>query len=89
MTNEPFYCGIVNIIFRYFINIIENSESEISIHYIKGFDNIIDTLEVNKRFIIESDIIEMVSLMGSFGKKNILRRYSLFFSTCFLKVLLP
>ena len=85
-TNESFYNGIINIIFRYFLNIIENSESEISLHYIRGFDNIIDTLSINKRFKIESDIIDKVSLMGSFGKKNILRRYSLFFSTSFLKV---
>lgn len=85
-TNESFYNKIINIIFRYFLNIIESSENDIAMHYIKGFDNVIDTLSIYKRFKIESDIIEKVSLMGSFGKKNILRRYSLFFSTSFLKV---
>ena len=86
ITNETFFNGIINIIFRFYINIIENSESEISIHYVRGFDNIIDTLSDKKRTKIEPDIIEMVSLMGSFGKKNVLRRYSLFFCTSFIKV---
>jgi hypothetical protein len=89
ITNNDLYIfsnGIINIIFRYFLNIIENSESEISLYYVRGFDSIIDCLSINKNFKIDSDIIENVSLMGSFGKKTILRRYSLFFSTSFLRV---
>jgi hypothetical protein len=78
---------IINIIFRYYINIIENCENDISSHYIKGFDNIIDILSENKRTKIERDIIELVCSMGSFGKKNYLRRFSLFFCTSFIKVI--
>lgn len=78
--------GIINIIFRFFLNIIENSDTEISFHYIKGFDEIINTLYENKRTIIESDIIDNVCIMGSFGKKNLLRRFSLFFCTSFIRV---
>jgi hypothetical protein len=88
INNELYHFSneMINIIFRYFLNIIENSESEISLYYVRGFDNIIDSLSIKKNFKVESDIIENVSLMGSFGKKTILRRYSLFFCTSFLRV---
>lgn len=77
---------IVNIIFRYYINIIESGEKDISKHYVRGFDDIIGILSNKKRINIERDIIENISLMGSFGKKNILRRFSLFYCTSLIKV---
>ena len=85
-TSESFFNVMINIIFRYYLNIIENSESEISLYYIRGFDNIIDILSFHKKIKIEYDVIEKVSLMGSFGKKTLLRRFSLYFSISFLKV---
>jgi hypothetical protein len=84
--NEIISSRIINIIFRYYINMIEISENDISSHYIKGFDNIIDILLLTKETKIERDIIDLVSSMGSFGKKNNLRRLSLFFCTSFIKV---
>jgi len=85
-SNNIFYNDLINLILNFYINFIENTETDITMYYIRGFNDIIETLSKYKRVIIEQEIIEKVSIMGSFGKKNMLRKYSLFFCTCLLRV---
>ncbi len=82
-----FYNDLINQILKFYINIIENTETDITMHYIRGFNDIIETLSKYKRVIVEQGLIEKVSIMGSFGKKNTLRKYSLFFCTCLIRVI--
>lgn len=81
-----FHNCLINMILNFFINIIENNDTDMTMHYTKGFNNIIETLSKYKKIIVENEIIEKVSMMGSFGKKNNLRKYSLFFCICLIRV---
>ncbi len=68
------------------MDIIENNETDMTIYYIRGFNDIIETLSKYKKVILEHEIIDKASIMGSFGKKNTLRKYSLFFCTSLIRV---
>lgn len=81
-----FYNSLINMILKFYINIIENNDTDMTIYYIKGFNNIIETLSKYKKIIVENEIIEKASMMGSFGKKNNLRKYSLFFCISLIRV---
>ena len=80
-----FYNKILNIIIKFYIDIIENNENEICNYYIRKFNDLTEILEKYK-IIVDQDIIDKASIMGSFGKKNNHRKYSLFICTCLIRV---
>ena len=82
-----FYNNLINTILKFFMDIIENNDTDMTLHYIRGFNDIIECLSKYKKVIVEQEIIEKASGMGSFGKKNTLRKYSLFFCTCLIRVI--
>lgn len=85
--NNNFENNLINMIFKFFIFIIELDEKEICKFYIKNFYELIEILSIYKKVIlIDTETIDKVSLMGSFGKKNNHRKYSLFLCTCFIRV---
>lgn len=86
-SNSLFHNSLFNSILKFYINIIENTETDITVHYIRGFNDIIETLSKYKKVIVDQEIIEKATIMGSFGKKNTLRKYSLFFCTCLMRVI--
>ena len=86
-SNSFFLNSLINLILKFYVNIIENTETDITLHYIRGFNDIIETLSKYKKVIVEQEIIDKASAMGSFGKKNTLRKYSLFFCTCLIRVI--
>ncbi len=85
-SNEIFHNIIINMIIKFYMDIIENNETDMTIYYIRGFNDIIETLSKYKKVILEHEIIDKASIMGSFGKKNTLRKYSLFFCTSLIRV---
>lgn len=85
-SNSIFNTNLINLILKFYIDIIENTETDLTSYYIKGFNDIIETLSRYKKILVNHEIIEKVSFMGSFGKKNTLRKYSLFFCTCLIRV---
>ena len=85
-SNSIFYNSLMNIILKFYIEIIENNETDLTIYYLRGFNDIIESLSKFRKVIVENDTIEKVSSMGSFGKKNTLRKYSLFFCTSLIRV---
>ena len=87
IKNNNFENNLMNIIFNFFIFIIELDEKEICKFYIKNFYELIEILSTyNKVILIDTEILDKVSMMGSFGKKNNHRKYSLFLCTCFIRV---
>jgi len=86
LINSIFYNGFINMILKFYVSIIENNENDMTLHFLRGFNDIIEILSKFKKVIVDSEIIEKASSMGSFGKKNTLRRYSLFFCTCLIRV---
>jgi len=85
-SNSLFQISLINLILKFYINIIENNETEMTLYFIRGFNDIIETLSKYKKVTVEQEIIQKASIMGSFGKKNTLRKYSLFFCTCLIRV---
>ncbi len=86
-SNNLFHNSLFNLILKFYITIIESTETDITLHYIRGFNEIIEILNKHKKVILNQEIIEKASAMGSFGKKNALRKYSLFFCTCLMRVI--
>lgn len=86
LVKNNFYNNLINIFIKYLIGIIENDESEISKYYLEGFNDIIEILSQYKQIFVEPDIIERVCIMGSFGKKSTLRKYSLYFCSSLIRV---
>ncbi len=86
-TNSSFHNEFINMILNFYISIIENNENDLTIYYLTGFNEIIENLCKYRKIIVDSEIIEKASAMGSFGKKNTQRRYSLFFCTCLIRVI--
>lgn len=87
IANSIFYNGFINLILNFYLDIIENNnENDLTVHFLRGFNDIIETLSNYKKVIVDCDIIEKASSMGSFGKTNTLRRCSLFFCTSLLRV---
>jgi hypothetical protein len=85
-ANSIFNNEFINIILNFYISIIENNENDLAVYYLKGFNDIVETLSKYRKTIVDHEIIEKASSMGSFGKKSTLRRYSLFFCTCLIRV---
>lgn len=86
-TNSIFYNDFINMILNFYICVVENNDNDMTIYYLRSFNDIIETLNTKyKKVIVDNDIIQKASSMGSFGKKNNLRRYSLFFCTCLIRV---
>lgn len=86
IVNSIFYNEFINMILNFYISIIENNENDLTVNYLRGFNDIIETLSNYRKIIVDSEIIEKASSMGSFGKKNTQRRNSLFFCTCLIRV---
>lgn len=86
ITNGIFINEFINMILSFYISIIENNENYLTVYYLRGFNDIIETLSKYKKTIVDSELIDKASSMGSFGKKSTLRRYSLFFCTCLIRV---
>jgi len=78
---------LINLIIKFYIKFIEENETDLTSYFIRGFNDIIESLGKYKKVNLDNEIIEKASSMGSFGKKNTLRKYSLFFCTCLIRVI--
>lgn len=85
-SNSILQNTLINMILKFYIIIIENNETDMTLYFIRGFNDIVETLSKYQDVIVDQEIIEKASAMGSFGKKNNLRKYSLFFCTCLIRV---
>ena len=88
LKSNSFNNNIINLILRFYICFIEYNDNYITIYYIRSFNAIIEILSKYRIVNVEIDLIEKATSMGSFGKKNTLRKYSLFFCTCLIRVIL-
>ncbi len=86
-SESLFQNSLINLILKFYLNIIENTETDMTLHYIRGFNEIIEKLSKYKKIFVDEEIVGKAYAMGSFGKKNTLRRYSLFFCTCLIRVI--
>ena len=77
--------SISNIIIKFFIHNISNDDNNLTIEFLKIFDNII-TMMLNYKIDIDKEILSIIDSLGAFGQDTLSRRYSVYFSTCILRV---
>jgi hypothetical protein len=77
---------IILITIKFFIKTIANEEKNLSIEYVKNFNELVELLSERYRVNVTDDIIESSTVLGSFGKPTINRRYSVFFCTSLIRV---
>jgi hypothetical protein len=80
------YTHLVNIIIKFFIMTISNETKNIGEEYIRNFNEVIDIMTEKYRLNIDSEIVEISTTMGSFGKNVVSRRYSVYFCACLIRV---
>jgi hypothetical protein len=77
---------IIEVIINHCIKTITTDDENISKEYLKSFDTMYKFYSSFQKIFLRREILENVSLMGSFGKAVQSRRYSVYFCSCFIQM---
>ena len=68
------------------MKVISNEQKELSIEYLRNFEEIVELLKEKCRIKLSKEVIESSTSMGNFGMPIMIRRYSVYFCSSLMKV---
>jgi len=80
------YEDLLNLIVKFFVKIITHEEEILSKEYIRNLNEIVEVISENNRIRLDKELVEICTSMGSFGNTVKMKRFSVYFCTCLLRV---